>query len=241
MKGGEVVWLLDHKIKTRKADEKKMLNPRTGPFMIKRVTHDGQNAILYMGGGQTKRINVRLLQRYVVPNMGIYPTVGYGYAAGVPVQVLAYRNNNGHEYLTKYLTPKGEAQEWTAWELLPPCMVRDYLHKVKHNPHLVQYYVGLKVPVWWPEKRRSVKGVITSMSGNLARVSYEDGDVGEALVRPDGKLVEASAFDEREELMEGNEIPENHPCPVLPKRGRPVGSKDKVPRKPRGHSSSSKE
>ena len=62
MKGGEVVWLLDHKIKTRKADEKKMLNPRTGPFMIKRVTHDGQNAILYMGGGQTKRINVRLLQ-----------------------------------------------------------------------------------------------------------------------------------------------------------------------------------
>ena len=77
LKSGEVVWLLDHKIKTRKADEKKMLNPRTGPFMIKRVTHDGQNAILYMGGGQTKRINVRLLQRYVVPNMGIYPTVGY--------------------------------------------------------------------------------------------------------------------------------------------------------------------
>ena len=64
---------------------------------------------------------------------------------------------------------------------------------------------------------------------------------GEALVRPDGKLVEASAFDEREELMEGNEVPENHPCPVLPKRGRPVGSKDKVPRKPRGHTSISKE
>ena len=59
------------------------------------------------------------------------------------------------------------------------------------------------------------------MSGNLARVLYDDEDVGEALVRPDGKLVEASAYDEREELMEGNEVPENHPRPVLPKRGRP--------------------
>ena len=53
-------------------------------------------------------------------------------------------------------------------------------------------------------------------------------------VRPDGKLVEASAYDEREELMEGKEVPENYPRPVLPKRGRPMGSKDKVPRKPRG-------
>ena len=55
------------------------------------------------------------------------------------------------------------------------------------------------------------------------------------------KLVEASAFDEREELMEGDEVPANHPCPILPKRGRPVGYKDKVPRKPRGYTSSWKE
>ena len=65
LNSGDVVWLLDHQIRTRKADERKMLNPRTGPFMIKKVSHDRQNAILYMGGGQTKRINVRLLQRYV--------------------------------------------------------------------------------------------------------------------------------------------------------------------------------
>ena len=214
-------------------DEKKMLNPRTGPFMVKKVSHDGQNAVLYLGGGQTKRINLRLLQRYVVPNMGIYPTVGYGYAAGVPVQVLAYRKHNGHEYLTKYLTPKGEAQEWTTWELLPPCMIRDYLHRAKHNPHLVHFYVGLKVPVWWPDRKKSVKGIITAMSGDLTRIAYEDGDVGEAMVRQDGKLVEASAYDEREELMQGNEGLEGHPRLIPPKRGRPVGSKDRVPRKPR--------
>ena len=106
---------------------------------------------------------------------------------------------------------------------------------------MVQYYVGLKVPVWWPEKKRHVKGVITSMSGNLARVLYDDEDVGEALVRPDGKLVEASAYDEREELMEGDEVPEDHPRPILPKRGRPMGSKDKVPRKPRGSASATTE
>ena len=112
-------------------------------------------------------------------------------------------------------------------------MIRDYLHKLRHNPHLVHYYVGLKIPVWWPEVKRCKKGVITSMCGNLARVSYEDGDVGEAMVTTDGRFVEAAAFDEHEELMEGNEIPENHPLPSMPRRGRPPGVKDSVPRKPR--------
>ena len=71
------------------------------------------------------------------------------------------------------------------------------------------------------------------MSGDLTRIAYEDGDVGEAMVRQDGKLVEASAYDEREELMQGNEGLEGHPHLIPPKRGRPVGSKDRVPRKPR--------
>ena len=230
---GEVVWLLDHNIKSRKADEKKMLNPRTGPFMVKQVSHDKQNAVIQLGDTQTKRVNVRLLQRYVLPNMGIYPTVGHGYANGVPVQVLAHRRETGHEYLTKYLTPKGEAQEWTTWEILPPCMIRDYLHKLRHNPHLIHYHVGLKIPVWWPEVKRAKKGVITSMSGNLARVTYEDGNVGEAMVMTDGRFVEAAAFDDREELMDGLDVPNDHPRPVNPRRRRPPRTEDSVPNQPR--------
>ena len=87
--------------------------------------------------------------------------------------------------------------------------------------------------MWWPEVKRAKKGVITSMSGNLARVTYEDGNVGEAMVMTDGRFVEAAAFDDREELMDGLDVPNDHPRPANPRRRRPPRTADSVPNKPR--------
>ena len=57
----EIVWYMDEQIMTKRQDVKKLSNPRTGPFRIKRMSKDGQNAVLDISGGKEKRINVRIV------------------------------------------------------------------------------------------------------------------------------------------------------------------------------------
>jgi hypothetical protein len=236
LQANEVVWYMDDQIQTKRQDEKKLRNPRTGPFRIKRMSKDGQNAVLEISDGKEKRINVRLLQRYIAPMAGIYPTAGRGYAQGVPIAVMAHRfYNGGDQYLTRYMSEDGEVQEWNAWELLPPSMIQDYLTALEHNPWLHLYHTGTRVGVWWPIEHRTYKGVVTSLQGNLARIDYDDGDQGEAMILDGGQIVQAETYDERTEdpnlkkPKRQNEPPKDD-GKGGPKRGRPVGAKDSKPR-----------
>ena len=237
LQAGEIVWLLDERIKTKRQDEKKLHNPRTGPFRVKSVSEDGQNAVLEMGNQKGKRYNVRLLQKYVSPMAGIYPTAGRGHQQGVPVAVVAHREGSeGDEYLTRYITDDGDVQEWNAWELVPPSLVRDFLHELDGNPFLSRCYTGRKITVFWPLDRKSYPGTILSVKGNLLRILYDDGDQGEAIVDRTGQAVEATAYDERFEAKGLRQASAAQDAPEQPKRrggGRPKGSKNKEPGKPR--------
>ena len=229
LEANEIVWLLDERIKTLKQSEKKLLNPKTGPFRVKSVSQDGQNAVLYLGEGKVRRFNVRLLQRYIAPMAGIYPTEGRGCAQGVPVEVIAHREKNGaDEYLVRYLTSEGEVQEWNAWELVPPTLVRDFLHVLEYNPWLTRCHPGKKVDVWWPLAHKQYPGVITSAVGNLLRILYDDGEVGEAIVKENGTLEEAAEYDERNEAETRARNPRGGETnPEGRGRGRPKGAKNK--------------
>ena len=232
----EIVWYMDEQIKTKRQDVKKLHNPRTGPFRIKKMSKDGQNAVLEISDGKEKRINVRLLLRYIAPMAGIYPTAGRGYTQGVPIAVMAHRfQDGGDQYLTRYLSEDGEVQEWNAWELLPPSMIQDYLTALEHNPWLHLYHTGRRVGVWWPLEHRTFKGVVTSLRGNLARIDYDDGDVGEAMILEGGQIVQAETYDERTEdpslkKPARQNVPPEGDGKERPKRGRPVGAKDSKPR-----------
>ena len=237
LQSNEVVWYLEDRIRTNRQDVKKLTNPRTGPFRIKRMSKDGQNAVLEISDGKEKRINVRLLQRYIAPMAGIYPTAGRGYAQGVPIAVMAHRfYKGGDQYLTRYLSEDGEVQEWNAWELLPPSLIQDYLHALEHNPWLHLYHTGTRVGVWWPLEHRTYKGVVTSLQGNLARIDYDDGDVGEAMILEGGQIVQAETYDERTEdpslkkPKRQNEPPQESSKGGPKRRGRPFGAKDSKPR-----------
>ena len=75
-----------------------------------------------------------------------------------------------------------------------------------------------------------------SMKGNLARILYDDGDLGEAIVERSGTLKEATAYDERFEAKGQRQTSAAEDEPDRPKRrggGRPKGSKNKEQGKPR--------
>jgi hypothetical protein len=234
LSAGEIVWYWDPKIVTRAQSERQLHNPWTGPFLVKSVSNDGRNALLKIGDA-TKRINLRLLRRYIVPVTGMHPTVGRGFEEGVPVQILSYKEEKGrHLYLVRYYTMEDEVQEWTSWELLPPCMVQDYLSDVKLNPYLSAYATGNRVQVWWPGEHKSFKGNVQSLHGNWARITYDDGDVGEAFINSDGTLWQAAAFDAAEEEQRRMRLKDTKDNPAsnskATKKGRPMGSKDSKPR-----------
>ena len=169
-----------------------------------------------------------------MPVTGMYPTVGKGHIEGRPVQILSYKSEDGkHLYLVKYYTLENEVQEWTSWELLPPCMIQDYLSDVKLNPYIKEYSTGKRVQVWWQAEHKSYRGYVQSIQGNWVRMAYEDGDVGEAFIHSDGTLWQAEAFDEEEEkarrLTEAAKSQNVQPESST-RRGRPKGSKDSKPR-----------
>ena len=232
LKVNEIVWLIDERVKTKRQDEKKLLNPRTGPFRVLKVARDGQTAVLSLGPGKERRYNVKLMQRYVAPLVGIYPTEGRGCIQGVPVEVIAHRERDGaDQYLIRYLTEEGEVQEWNAWELAPPILVRDFLHNLENNVWISRCHTGKQVDVWWPLEHRQFPGVITSVMGNLLRIEYLDGDRGEAIIQDDGTIVQAEEFDESQEAGGRRQAPRDETQPGKPKKkaGRPKGSKNKVP------------
>ena len=236
---GDAVWLHDQRINTRAQAEKQLQNPWTGPFLVKKMSQDGKHAVI-MHGPNEKRISLRLLRKYIAPLMGMYPTAGKAYTHGQPVSVMAHRKIKEddkwkHQYLVRYFTRGIETQEWTTWELVPPCMIQEYLLECDLNPYLKYYQVGVEVGVWWPQERKSFKGKIVSMQGNWARIQYNDGDQGEAYIDYEGKAIEAShiTLEEEEERLK------NEPPPKR-KGGRPRGSKNK-PKEPRTETGTAKD
>ena len=155
---------------------------------------------------------------------------------GVPVEVIAHRvKEDADQYLIRYLTEEGEVQEWNAWELAPPILVRDFLHNLENNVMISRCYAGKQVDVWWPIEHRQFPGVITSVWGNLLRIEYLDGDRGEAIIKDDGTIEQAEEFDEGQEVGGRQKAPQDETREGGSKRkpGRPKGSKNKVPFKAR--------
>jgi hypothetical protein len=69
----------------------------------------------------------------------------------------------------------------------------------------------------------------------LARIDYDDGDVGEAMILDGGQIVQAETYDERTEdpslkKPTRRNVPPEDDGKERPKRGRPVGAKDSKPR-----------
>ena len=93
---------------------------------------------------------------------------------------------------------------------------------------------GNRVQVWWPGEHRSFKGNVQSLHGNWARITYDDGDVGEAFINSDGTLWQAAAFDAAEEEQRRMRLKDTKDNPAsnskATKKGRPMGSKDSKPR-----------
>ena len=237
LEAGEIVWLYDAKIKSRLQEEKAIHKPWTGPWLVKRVLASGL-AVLRISDNKQKKVSLRLCKRYHVPLVGMDMADSAAYAKARPVRIRSHKKEGDQlKYLVAMLTQENEICEWVNWWMLPPSMIQDYRTEVEHNPSLVLYSVGTEVSVWWPAMRRTFKGVVESLTGNLMRVMYDDGDKGEAYVAVDGQVVQAEEYDEeqlrreREEARlaeEERQMRADSSAGTVNRRGRVPGSKNKV-------------
>jgi len=195
-------------------------------------------AVLRISDNKQKKVSLRLCKRYHMPLVGMDMADSAAYAKARPVRIRSHKKEGGRlRYLVAMLTQENEICEWVDWWMLPPSMVQNYRTEVELNPSLVLYSVGAEVSVWWPAMRRTFKGVVESLTGNLTRVMSDDGDKGEAYVAVDEQVVQAEEYNEeqlrreREEARlaeEERQMRADSNAGTATRRGRVPGSKNKV-------------